>query len=332
MIVSLLEASQADQLTHARAAAEPVSRSKDAAGLASEQPSSKLHSGRHRLSSLAIYPSVRVVLLGGGELPGHLKLPLQALLPNAQISTAYGMTETCSSMTFGSLDMQHSPPASDYSCSPASTAAAAVMPTLDPGPSSSKAAEEQSASIQSARPGSAAGRHNRQLGASAIPVGWPPPGIEMAVAPLSADDKSSCSDISYSDTPVSPDLKVQIRAQLYASCQLLIQSSLHISCSVRQRLSFYSLTQMCIIPEHTSPMTPWHSCQTAKSLNCQPIIEQASVGVGVFMRRGQAMCQSLSVHCQVPCAISQNAWHGLCAGWRDFVEGATRYAGLLGGP
>jgi len=44
-------------------------------------------------------PSVRRLLLGGGELHPTLTQPLRTLLPNAAVWTAYGMTECASSIT-----------------------------------------------------------------------------------------------------------------------------------------------------------------------------------------------------------------------------------------
>ncbi len=193
MVVSLHEAAQADQLTQPSQAVAP-------SGSAADQQFSKARSSRRRVSSLAAYPSVRVVLLGGGELPARLKGPLQALFPSAHLYTAYGMTEACSSMTFGSLDMRPSTAPSFCSSQAATGPAAAADSTAGSGAPLGKAAH-QSPSGDMARSGSEAGRHESRSSAGAIPVGWPPPGIEMAIAPLSADGNSGRSEILLSDTP-----------------------------------------------------------------------------------------------------------------------------------
>ena len=44
-------------------------------------------------------PTIKTLLLGGGELHESLVVPLLSLMPNAKIWTAYGMTECASSIT-----------------------------------------------------------------------------------------------------------------------------------------------------------------------------------------------------------------------------------------
>ena len=167
MVVSLHEAAQADQLTQPSQAVAP-------SGSATDQQFSKARSSRRRVSSLAAYPSVRVVLLGGGELPARLKGPLQALFPSAHLYTAYGMTEACSSMTFGSLDMRPSTAPSFCSSQAATGPAAAADSTAGSGAPLGKAAH-QSPSGDMARSGSEAGRHESRSSAGAIPVGMASP-------------------------------------------------------------------------------------------------------------------------------------------------------------
>lgn len=193
MVVSLHEASQADRLMKHHQAPEPPAS-------ATDQQLSKARSSRHRVNSLAAYPSVRVVLLGGGELPARLKGPLQALFPSAHLFTAYGMTEACSSMTFASLDMRPSTAISSRSSQAATGPAAAAESASNSGAPLGKPAY-QNPSRDMAKSRSEAGRHDKSSGAGSIPVGWPPPGIETAIAPLSADGSSSCKEIMLSDTP-----------------------------------------------------------------------------------------------------------------------------------
>jgi len=225
MVVSLHEASQTDQaLTSEQNAGSFGTSSSQSTGLKGEQKSStvlstgssgnssgparctsdkrfcRAYGTRRKHSGIAAYRSVRVLLLGGGELPARLKGPLQALFPGAHISTAYGMTEACSSMTFGPLDMRSSPPTFARS-SPASASSSAADSAMASG-TAREGATEQPASSTLSRPSAGASRGERRLGASAIPVGWPPPGIEMAIAPLLEDGSSSGRDISSSDTPV----------------------------------------------------------------------------------------------------------------------------------
>lgn len=51
------------------------------------------------------FPSVKRLLLGGGELHPTLARPLRHLLPNAAVWTAYGMTECASSITTAPADL-----------------------------------------------------------------------------------------------------------------------------------------------------------------------------------------------------------------------------------
>ena len=52
-------------------------------------------------------PSVRRVLLGGGEVPASLTWRARLLFPNAALTAVYGMTEACSSITFQPLGSGH---------------------------------------------------------------------------------------------------------------------------------------------------------------------------------------------------------------------------------
>lgn len=49
------------------------------------------------------FPSVKKLLLGGGELPPALLSQARSIFPSASFVAAYGMTEACSSMTFVTL-------------------------------------------------------------------------------------------------------------------------------------------------------------------------------------------------------------------------------------
>ena len=151
---------------------------------------------RQSVRSRAAYPRVRVILLGGGELPGRLKVPLRMLFPSAQIVTAYGMTEACSSMTFGPLDMPCCWAAPDEQPQHKNSAAAAV--SAGPEPAAAQAAAGRLPGGQG-RPqrssGPSLGRDMGQVGSGAVPVGWPPPGIEMRIAPLQSDRSSASSKV-----------------------------------------------------------------------------------------------------------------------------------------
>jgi o-succinylbenzoate---CoA ligase len=59
----------------------------------------------------ASFPSVRKLLLGGGDISPTLFWQTRAVFPSASIVGAYGMTEACSSMTFLLLDRP--PPTAD---------------------------------------------------------------------------------------------------------------------------------------------------------------------------------------------------------------------------
>ena len=227
MVVSLLEAFQTEQaMTSEEDTGTGGTSSSQSTGLKGEQKSSKVlgiessgnssgparfttdqkfcraFGARRQNSGIAAYRSVRVLLLGGGELPARLKGPLQALFPSAQISTAYGMTEACSSMTFAPLDMRSSAPTFARSSRvPASSSAADSA--LASG-TARDGATEQPARSTLGRPSTGASRGERRLGAGAIPLGWPPPGIEMAIAPFLEDGSSIGRDIFSNDTPVRP--------------------------------------------------------------------------------------------------------------------------------
>ena len=144
----------------------------------------------------AAYPCVRVILLGGGELPGRLKVPLRMLFPSAQIVTAYGMTEACSSMTFGPLDMPSCRAASGEQPQHESSAAAAVPAGAEPA-----AAQAAGGSLPGGlsrsyrRSGPGSGRGMWGVGSGAVPVGWPPPGIDMCIAPAQSEGSSASSKV-----------------------------------------------------------------------------------------------------------------------------------------
>lgn len=94
-------------------------------------------------------PSVRRVLVGGGGMPPALQHGLAALCPGATVQTAYGMTEGASSLTFATL--------------------------WAPRSGGGDTAQGGSASVSAAAPAQASGPPG------GVPVGRPPPGIELAV-------------------------------------------------------------------------------------------------------------------------------------------------------
>jgi o-succinylbenzoate---CoA ligase len=56
--------------------------------------------------SLKRFPSVRRVLIGGGGVSAMLQRSIRFTFPGASFFTAYGMTEACSSITFGTMEME----------------------------------------------------------------------------------------------------------------------------------------------------------------------------------------------------------------------------------
>ena len=151
---------------------------------------------RQSMRGRATYPSVRVILLGGGELPGRLKVPLRMLFPSAQIVTAYGMTEACSSMTFGPLDMPCCWAAPGEQPQHGSSAAAAAPARAEPAAAQAAAGrlpDGQGRPHRRSEP--SLGRDMGRVGSGAVPVGWPPPGIEMRIAPLQSDGSSASSKV-----------------------------------------------------------------------------------------------------------------------------------------
>ena len=90
-------------------------------------------------------PSVRRVLLGGGEVPASLVWRARLLCPNAVLTMAYGMTEACSSITFQPLGSAHQAWAAG---------------------------------------GIAFGGSDGSKNPEGVCMGLPPPGIEIAVLPL----------------------------------------------------------------------------------------------------------------------------------------------------
>lgn len=198
MIVSLLEASQSNQPERSGNSTATHSGSSTPANVGLAQRNSCPISMRRNLNRMAAYLSMRVVLLGGGELHGRLRGPLQVLFPNAQITEAYGMTEACSSMTFRSLDM---PPctaalldSSQHSGSSAATRAGQITDRQ------LELADQRAGSMVSASAGTS--RHGDKSGAGAIPVGWPPPGVEMGIAPVSEAAIGACRELPTNDTEV----------------------------------------------------------------------------------------------------------------------------------
>ena len=193
IIVSLLEASQSNQPERSGNSAATHSGSSTPANSGLAQRNSCPISMRRSLSRMAAYLSMRVVLLGGGELHGRLRGPLQVLFPNAQITEAYGMTEACSSMTFSSLDMPQCTIALFHS-SRHSGSSAATLAGRRTDRKQSELADQRAGSTVSASAGTS--RHG------AIPVGWPPPGIEMGIAPVSEAATGACRESPTNDTEV----------------------------------------------------------------------------------------------------------------------------------
>ena len=101
-------------------------------------------------------PSVRRLLLGGGEVPASLVWRTRLLFPSAVLTTAYGMTEACSSITFqplGGVQQEWAPGGNVFSGSGSSNCPEGVC------------------------------------------MGLPPPGIELAVLPLGgvgSGDSGAC--------------------------------------------------------------------------------------------------------------------------------------------
>ena len=197
MIVSLIEASQSNQPERSGNSTANHSGSCTPANSGLAQKNSCPISMRRSLSRMAACFSMRVILLGGGELHGRLRGPLQVLFPNAQITEAYGMTEACSSMTFRSQDMP--PCRAALSDSPQHSSAATRAGQITDR-KQSELADQRAGSLTSASAG--ASRHGDNFGAGAIPVGWPPPGIEMGVAPANEATNGACREPSINDTEV----------------------------------------------------------------------------------------------------------------------------------
>ena len=221
MIVSLLEASQSNQPERSGNSTANHSSSCTTANSGLAQRNSCHISMRRSLSRMAACFSMRVILLGGGELHGRLRGPLQVLFPNAQITEAYGMTEACSSMTFRSLDM---PPcraalsdSSQHSGSSAATRAGQITDRKQ-----SELADQRAGSMVSA----GASRHGDKFGAGAIPVGWPPPGIEMGVAPVNEATNGACREPSINDTEVG-QLQPCLTHCTCMSCNLIPHAARH---------------------------------------------------------------------------------------------------------
>lgn len=156
MVVSLTEAAQSPaaaesvKLTHEQASSSAGPNP----GLGWEQILSAAahHSARNQGSTAngSALTCVKRILLGGGELPEHLQRRLHLLFPYAHCTTAYGMTEACSSITFRPMQLE-ADPFHSRSCAPVTSRGPASRPET--------------------RPASAEG----------VCVGDPPPGIEVAV-------------------------------------------------------------------------------------------------------------------------------------------------------
>lgn len=199
MIVSLIEASHSNQPERSGNSTANHSGSCTPANSGLAQRNSCPISMRRSLSRMAACFSMRVVLLGGGELHGRLRGPLQVLFPNAQIIEAYGMTEACSSMTFRTQDM---PPcrAALFDSAQHSGSSAAARAGQITDRKQSELADQRAGSMVRASAG--ASRHGDKFGAGAIPVGWPPPGIEMGVAPVNEATNGACREPSINNTEV----------------------------------------------------------------------------------------------------------------------------------
>ena len=114
-------------------------------------------------------PSVRRVLLGGGEVPASLVWRARLLFPNAMLTTAYGMTEACSSITFQPLGSAHQAWAAG---------------------------------------GSAFGGGDSSKTPEGVCEGLPPPGVEIAVLPLCAagsGDSGACGEAAHASTGRAAD-------------------------------------------------------------------------------------------------------------------------------
>ncbi|KAG7668391.1 hypothetical protein KSW81_002277 [Nannochloris sp. 'desiccata'] len=111
------------------------------------------------------FPLVRSVLVGAGGLSKFLITGLSELLPNATVYAAYGMTEACSSLTFSTLITKRTEQQQQQQGHYGSVQGGEVA--------------QQSMPLEKNN-SSAAG------GDSAVYVGCPPPGIELAILPLSA--------------------------------------------------------------------------------------------------------------------------------------------------
>lgn len=168
-------------------------------GNAAEEGNTVHSSSRLSVGGRVAYQSMRVVLLGGGELPRRLKGPLQVLFPTAQILTAYGMTEACSSMTFGPLDMQRNASASAQPPQHLSSAPAAKQGVAADFIPQALSAQDGAKDV---RRSLVKLEDRKAVGAGGIPVGWPPPGIEMGIAPPAGDASSACREVLSQNTAV----------------------------------------------------------------------------------------------------------------------------------
>ena len=249
---------------------------------------------RQSVRGRAAYPSVRVILLGGGELPGRLKAPLRMVFPSAQIVTAYGMTEACSSMTFGPLDMPCCWAAPGEQPQHENSAAAAVPAGAEPAAAQAAAGSLPGGLSRShRRSGPGLGRDVGGVGSGAVPVGWPPPGIEVCIAPLQSDGSSASS-------------KVRSHGSMLRRCYL----PAHPLPMLAQQARWYTLT---------------HATSSCSLLHClgEFIPHQDMLA---------AVTQNECIHCSTVRYVGISHATITHAGWRDPDEGTPRHVGILGRP
>lgn len=134
------------------------------------------------------FPLVRSVLVGAGGLSKILITGLSELLPNATVYAAYGMTEACSSLTFSTLITKRTEQQQQQQGHYGSVQGGEVA--------------QQSMPLEKNN-SSAAG------GDSAVYVGCPPPGIELAILPLSATTTTT-QTVSSSSSALSSLSNVKI--------------------------------------------------------------------------------------------------------------------------
>ncbi|KAI8465260.1 MAG: hypothetical protein J3K34DRAFT_525487 [Monoraphidium minutum] len=114
----------------------------------------------------ACLPSVLRVLVGGGGMRPRLAPLVARLFPNAAVSSAYGMTEAASSITF-------------------------LAPALPPPAEAAGRCED--AASTSGSGSSEGGTHGGLAAPSGVCVGWPAPGVQVAIFGAGATDTPSSS-------------------------------------------------------------------------------------------------------------------------------------------